>query len=50
MALAESLIRQRITEVQKEAAEPADCPLRERARPQGGCTVVYHGDFLPEEN
>ncbi len=47
----ESMIRQRIAEVQREAKEPVDdCPLCEEMRLAGGYTVVYQGNLLPEEN
>ncbi|MBI4314178.1 MAG: hypothetical protein HY594_05125 [Candidatus Omnitrophica bacterium] len=47
----ESMIRQRITEIQREAREPVDdCPLCEETRLAGGYTVVYQGNLLPEEN
>jgi hypothetical protein len=47
----ESMIRERIAEVQREAREPVDdCPLCEETRLAGGYTVVYQGNLLPEEN
>lgn len=46
----ESMIRQRIAEVQREAKEPDDCPLCEDMRLAGGYLVVYQGNLLPEEN
>jgi len=45
----ESMIRQRIAEVQREANEPVDdCSLCEDMRLAGGYTVVYQGNLLPE--
>ncbi len=47
----ESMIRERIAEVQREAKEPVDdCPLCEEMRLASGYTVVYQGNLLPEEN
>lgn len=47
----ESMIRQRIAEVQGEARKPVDdCPLCEEMHLAGGYTVVYQGNLLPEEN
>lgn len=47
----ESMIRDRIAEVQREVKEPVDdCPLCEQMRLEGGYRVVYQGHLLPEEN
>ncbi len=34
-------IRERIAQAQRETKEPADCPLCELVRRQGGYTIVY---------
>lgn len=55
----ESMIRERIAEVQREAKEPVDdCPLCEETGPSDGeapflgrsFTVVYQGNLLPKES
>ncbi len=47
----ESMLRERIAEVQRETKEPVeDCPLCEEMRLAGGHEIAYTGSELPEEN